>query len=130
MDPYENVPNVRLILMMLRTMQSYTNKTVLGYLCEADTVLDFQLDCQAQYPDYQWIVLHRHNKSETLGFIQAFNDEQQLRIRGFVIYGSKFRARDLGLSLDVVEPEIMSHMDQTNYDKLQALIGNKTIPPL
>ena len=68
---------------------------MLGYLCLADTIVDFETECQEKYPTNDWVVLHRQNRSETQQFIAAFNSNQNLRVRGFIIYGERFRARDL-----------------------------------
>jgi hypothetical protein len=87
-----------------------------------DSIADFTTECQLKYPGNDWVVLHRSNQTETRLFIEAFNREDPLRIRAFLIYGERFAARDLGLERHVSEPEILSHMDQSDYVTLRDLI--------
>jgi len=93
-----------------------------------DSIADFTTECQMKYPGNYWVVLHRANQSETFLFIDAFNRGDPLRIRAFLIYGERFAARDLGLEHHVTEPEILSHMDQSDSVTLRDLIENATSP--
>jgi hypothetical protein len=95
-----------------------------------DSLADFVAECQLKNPGNDWVVLHRSNESETFLFIDAFNRGDPLRIRAFIIYGERFAARDLGLEKHVTEPEILSHMDQSDFVTLRDLIENATTPVL
>jgi hypothetical protein len=91
-------------------------------------LIDFQTACQQKYPTYNWIVLHRENITESYQFLDAFNSEEDLRIKGFIIHGERFKARELQLTAD--QPEIVSHMVQSEYEALIAIFVNKTSPVL
>ena len=72
--------------------------------------------------------MHLNTDKTTREFIESFNNDEKLKIRAFILYGSDYRDKDVYLESFINEPEIFSWMNDLTYNEIHLAIQGKATP--